>query len=130
MGWLKGRTKVLWEMHKRCYMSRDEACNTTIYVKIRSPYWIIRTSTPEEYFLGKKPDVAHFSIFSSLVYYHVTKDVTKNLEPTTELGIFVGYNDIVHKYRVYLSSHSMTMVCRDVKFNEEKAMRCFLKREF
>ena len=30
---------------------------------------------------------------------------------------------------VYLPSHRMTMVCRDVKFDEEKAMRCSLERE-
>jgi len=55
-------------------------------------------STPEKYFLVKKPNVAHFRIFDSSVYCHVTKDVRKNLEPTAELGIFVGYIDTPHNY--------------------------------
>lgn len=44
-------------------------------------------STPEDSFSGKKLDVAHFDIFGSLLYYHVTKDERKKLEPTIELYI-------------------------------------------
>jgi hypothetical protein len=47
-------------------------------------------STLKEDFSGKKLDVTHFKIFGSSVYYHVTKDARKRLEPRTELGIFVG----------------------------------------
>lgn len=86
-------------------------------------------STPEEAFSGKKPNVALFRIFGSSVYYHVTKDAWKKLEPTTELGIFVGYTNTPHNYWVYLSSNRIIVVRRDVKFDEEKAMRCSLERE-
>jgi len=86
-------------------------------------------STPEEDFLGKKLDVAHSKIFGSSFYYHVTKDVRKKIEPTTKLGIFVGYTDTPQNCQVYLPSHRMTMVCRDVKFDDEKAMRCSVERE-
>ena len=86
-------------------------------------------STPEEDFLGKKPDVAHFRIFGSSVYCHVTQDARKNIEPTTVLGIFVGYIDTPHNYRVCLPYHMMTVVHRDVNFDEEKPMRCSLERE-
>ena len=86
-------------------------------------------STPEKDFSGKKPNVAHFRIFCSSVYYHVTKEARKNLEPIVELGIFVGYTDTPHKNQVYLPSHKMTVVHRDVKFNEEKAMRSSVERE-
>jgi len=56
----------------------DEACNTIIYVQNRSPHLILGMSTPKEYFLGKKPDVSHFRIFGSSVYYHISKDARKN----------------------------------------------------
>lgn len=85
-------------------------------------------STPEEYFLGVKLDVAQFRIFGSSIYSHVTKDARKNVELTTELGIFMGYTYTPHKYRVYFLSHKMIMVCRDVNFDEENAMRCSLER--
>jgi len=86
-------------------------------------------STLEEVFSGNKLDVTCFRIFGSSVYYHVTKDVRKKLEPIAKLGIFVGYTDTPHNYRVYLPSHRMIVVRRDVKFDEDKAMRCSLERE-
>jgi hypothetical protein len=67
-----------------------EACNTTVYVKNRCPHRVLGMSTPEEAFTSKKPDVSHFKIFVSSVYVHVTKNARKKLEPTVEVGIFVG----------------------------------------
>ena len=86
-------------------------------------------STPEEDFLGKRPDVSYFKIFGSSIYFHVTKYSRKNLEPTTELGILVGYIDTPHNYRVYLPANNMIVVRRDVKFVEDKSMRLSLDRE-
>ena len=69
-------------------------------------------STPEESFWGKKLDLAHFWIFGALVYCHVSKDARKNIELTVDLGIFVGYTNAPHNYRVYLPSHKMKFVHR------------------
>ena len=68
-------------------------------------------------------------IFGANVYMHVTKDATKKLEPTAEVGIFVGYTDTPHNYRVYLPNSCKTVVQWDIKFQEEKAMKCSLERE-
>ena len=86
-------------------------------------------STPEEAFTGKKPDISHLNIFGSLSYIHVTKDARKKLEPTAEVGIFVGYTETPHNYRVYFPDSQMTVVQRDIKFNEVKAMKLSLERE-
>ena len=86
-------------------------------------------STPEETYSGKKPDLSHLRIFGANVYMHVTKDARKKLEPTVEVGIFVGYTDTPHNYRVYLPDSGKTVVRRDIKFQEEKAMKCSLERE-
>ena len=59
----------------------------------------------------------------------MTKDARKALEPTTEVGIFFWYTDTPHNYRMYFSANMMTIVRRDVKFDEEKAMRLSLERE-
>jgi hypothetical protein len=85
--------------------------------------------TPMEAFSGKRPDVSHFRIFGSSVYCHVTKDARKKLDPTAELGILVGYTDTPHNYRVYLPTSQRTVVRRDLKFDEQKAMRVSLERE-
>ena len=94
-----------------------------VYVKNRYPHRVLGMSTPEEAFTGKKPDVSHFKIFGSSVYVHVTKDARNNLDPIDEVGIFVGYTETPHNYRVDFSNNRMTVVRRDIKFNEGKAMR-------
>ena len=85
--------------------------------------------TPKEYFFVKRLDVGHFRIFGSSVYFHVTKDARKKLEPTTMLGILVGYIDTPHNYRVYLPTCRRIVVRRYLKFDEQKAMRVSLERE-
>ena len=87
-----------------------EACNTTFYVQSHFPHRVVSMSTPEEVFSGKKPDISHLKIFGSLVYIHVTKDARKKLEPTAEVGIFVGYTKTPHNNRVYLLDSRMTVV--------------------
>ena len=100
----------------------EEACNTTVFVQNHCPHRILAMSTPEEFFTSKKPDVSYFKIFGSSFYVHVTKDTTKKLEPIVEIGIFLGYIDTPHKYQVYFPNNRMTVVRRDIKFEEEKAM--------
>ena len=51
------------------------------------------------------------------------------MEPTAEVGMFVGYIETPHDYRVYFTNIQMTVVRCDIKFNEEKAMKLFLERE-
>ena len=87
-----------------------EACNTAIYVQNRCPHRVLGMSTPEEAFTGKKPDVSDFKIFYSSIYVHWTKNARKKLEPTAEVGIFVGYTETPHNYRVFLLDSWMTVV--------------------
>ena len=100
-----------------------------MYVQNRCPHKILGMSTPEEVFSGKRPDISHLRIFGSSVYMHVTKDARKKLDPTAEVGIFVGYTDTPHNYHVYFPDIRKTVVRRDIKFQEEKAMKCSLERE-
>ena len=87
-----------------------KACNTAVYVQNRCPHRVLSMSTPEEAFTGKKPNVSHFKIFGSSVYVHVTKNARKKLDPTAEVGIFVGYTETPHNYRVYFPNSRMTVV--------------------
>ena len=86
-------------------------------------------STPEEAFTGKKPDFSDFKIFGSSVYVHVTKVARKKMEPTAEVGIFVGYTKTPHNYRVYFPNSRMIVVRRDIKFDAGKAVWLSLDRE-
>ena len=107
----------------------SEACNTAVYVQNHCPHRVLGMSTPEEAFIGKKPDISHLNIFGSPVYIHVTKDTKKKMEPIAEVGIFVGYTETPHNYRVYFPDSRMTVVRRDIKFNQVKAMKLSLERE-
>ena len=60
---------------------------------------------------------------------HVTKNARKKLEPTTKFGIFFGYIETPHNYRVYFPNSRMTVVRPDIKFNEGKSMQLSLERE-
>jgi hypothetical protein len=106
-----------------------EACNTAVYVQNHCPHRVLGMSTYEEAFTGKKPDLSHFKIFGSSVYVHMTKDARKKLELTTEVGIFVGYTETPHNYRMYFPNNKMTFIRQDIKFDEGKAMRLSLERE-
>jgi len=106
-----------------------EACNTAVYVQNRCPHRILGMSTPEEAYSGKKPDLSHLRIFGANIYMHVMKDARKKLEPIVEVGIFLGYTDTPHNYRVYFPDNGKTVVRWDIKFQEEKAMKCLLERE-
>jgi hypothetical protein len=87
-----------------------EACNTVVYVQNHYPHRILGMSTPEEDFTGKKPNVSHFKFFGSSVYVHMTKDSRKTMEPTAEVGIFLGYIETPHNYRVYFPNNKMTVM--------------------
>jgi len=87
-----------------------EASNTTVYVQNHCPHKILGMSTPKEAYSGKKLVLSHLRIFGTNVYMHVTKDARRKLEPTTEVGIFVGYTDTPHNYCVYLPNSGKTVV--------------------
>jgi hypothetical protein len=106
-----------------------EACNTTVYVQNCCPHRVLGMSTPEEAFTGKKPDASHFNIFGSSVYVHVTKNTRKKLEPTAEVGIFLGYTETPHNYLVHFPNSKMIVMQRDIKFDEGKSMQLSLERE-
>ena len=79
----------------------------------------------------KRSVISTASLYLWLYVYYVVflHKFGSNLEPIVEIGIFVGYTDTPHNYRVSFPSHRMTMVMRYVKFDEEKAMRISLEGE-
>ena len=85
--------------------------------------------TPMEAYFGKRPDVGHLRIFGSSVYFHVTKDAQKKHERITKLGICVGYIDTTHNYQVYRLTNKMTLVWRDIRFDEKKGMQVSIERQ-
>ena len=89
-----------------------EACSTAIYLQNRSPHRAVGNKTPEESFIGKKREVSHFRIFGCLTYSHVPSEKRTKFEPTTERGIFVGYDETSKAFHIYLPTSRKVVVRR------------------
>jgi hypothetical protein len=74
----------------------------TMYVQNTSPHHILKNMTPEEAFTRVNPEVGHFRIFGCLVYFHVPKEKRTKLHPLGRKGTFVGYNESLKAYRIYI----------------------------
>eukprot|EP00253_Pinus_taeda_P003183 PITA_03183 len=73
--------------------------NTVVYVQNQCPHQALGSKTPEEMFTDKKPDISHFRIFGSVVYFHVPKEKRNKLGASRKKGIFVGYGENTKGYR-------------------------------
>jgi hypothetical protein len=83
---------ILWE----------EASMTEMYIQNKSPHNILKKMTPEEAFTEVKPEVGHFKIFGCPVYFQVPKEKRTKLDPPGRKGTFVGYNESLKAYRIYI----------------------------
>jgi hypothetical protein len=100
----------------------EEACNTTIYVQNMSPHRILEEKTLEEAFIGVKPEIGHLRIFSCPVYIHVPKEKRMKFEPFGRKGMFVGYNDTLKAYHIYILGKRYVVVSQDFKFEDDLAL--------
>ena len=92
-----------------------EARFTIVYILNKCCHRALKDKTTEEAFTSEKPQVAHLRVFHCLVYIHTLDEKMTNLEPFSLKGIFVGYNETLKAYRVYISSQWKVVVSRDVK---------------
>jgi transposase InsO family protein len=95
-----------------------EAVATTIYIMNRTPITVVHGMTPEEKFIGKKPDVSHLRVFGYITYVHVLDEKISKLDPKGEKCIFIGYSLEQKGYRCFNLSTWKLQVSRDVVFNE------------
>jgi hypothetical protein len=79
--------------------------------------------TPEEAFIGVKPEVGHFRIFGCPVYFYVPKEKRTKLDPSGRKGTFVGYSESSKAYWIYIPGQRQIEVIRDVIFEEEITFR-------
>ena len=87
------------------------------------------SKTSEETFTGKVLEIGHFWIFGCLTYSHVPYEKRTKLEAIGEHGIFIGYDETLKAFRIYLPTQRKIMVRREVKFKEDKCFRRFLDSE-
>ena len=91
-----------------------EAYRIAVYIQNRCPHTALGRKTPEEVFIGTRPDVSHIRIFNNVCYCHVHADNRKKLDPSGEKGLLVGYSEISKAYGVYIPARRWIIVSRDV----------------
>ena len=95
-----------------------EAVVTANYVRNRSPL-SGRDKTPWELFYGSKPDVSHLRTWGSRTYSLTPKALRNKLEPTSEVGRFIGYPEGTKGYKIMLDNGAI-IISRDVIFVEDR----------
>ena len=94
-----------------------------MYVQNRCPHQALDSKTLEEVFTDKKPDVSHFRIFGSPIYFHVPKEKRSKLDAFGKKGTFVGYGETSKAHRIYVPSQREVELNHDVTFNENVSLR-------
>jgi hypothetical protein len=95
----------------------------TVYVQNMSPHNILKNMTLEEAFIGVKPKVGHFKIFGCPIYFHVPKEKRTKRDPSGKKGTFVGYNESLKAYQIYIPGQRQIEVSGDVTCEEEISFR-------
>jgi hypothetical protein len=105
-----------------------------VYVQNKLSHSTLGFKTPEEMFIGKKPEVSHLKIFGCPVFIHIPKEKRNKLEPSGKKGIFVGYCEVSKAFRIYIPGHRHIEISGDVTFDEEatlkKSKRCKLEEVY
>ncbi|GJU73075.1 retrovirus-related pol polyprotein from transposon TNT 1-94 [Tanacetum coccineum] len=95
-----------------------EAVATACYTQNRSLIYTRHDKTPYELVHDKKPDLTFFRVFGALCYpTNDNKDLGK-LQPTADIGIFVGYAPSKKGYRIHNKRTRRIMKTIHVQFDE------------
>ncbi|GJY42763.1 integrase, catalytic region, zinc finger, CCHC-type containing protein [Tanacetum coccineum] len=78
-----------------------EAVATACYTQNQSLIHTLHNKTPYELLHDKKPDLTFFRVFGALCYPTNDSEDLGKLQPTTDIGIFVGYALSKKGYIIY-----------------------------
>nr|GEU45168.1 hypothetical protein [Tanacetum cinerariifolium] len=95
-----------------------EAVATACYTQNRSLMHTRHHKTPYELVHNKKPDLIFFRIFGALCYLTNDSEDLGKLQPTADIGIFVGYAPSRKRYRIYNKRTRRIMETIHVQFDE------------
>ncbi|MBW0496166.1 hypothetical protein O181_035881 [Austropuccinia psidii MF-1] len=97
-----------------------EAVVTSVFLENITPSLPAYTKTPFEIWYGKPFDLSRLRSFGCLCFVNIPKVKRHGkFSPTATKGIFLGYDNYKHNYRVMLPNGKITY-SHDVIFDEEK----------
>ncbi|GJZ01997.1 integrase, catalytic region, zinc finger, CCHC-type containing protein [Tanacetum coccineum] len=91
---------------------------TACYTQNRSLIHTRHNKTPYELVHDKKPDLTFFRVFGALCYPTNNSEDLGKLQPTADIGIFVGYAPSRKGYRIYNKRTRRIMETIHVQFDE------------
>ncbi|GKB77915.1 retrovirus-related pol polyprotein from transposon TNT 1-94, partial [Tanacetum coccineum] len=97
---------------------RVEAVATACYTQNRFLIHTLHNKTPYELVHDKKPDLTFFRVFGALCYPTNDSEDLGKLQPTANIGIFVGYAPSRKGYRIYNKRTRRIMETIHVQFDE------------
>ncbi|GKC89347.1 retrovirus-related pol polyprotein from transposon TNT 1-94, partial [Tanacetum coccineum] len=95
-----------------------EVVATACYTQNRSLIHTLHNKTPYELVHDKKPDLTFFHVFGALCYPTNDSEDLGKLQPTTDIGIFVGYAPSRKGYRIYNKRTRRIMETIHIQFDE------------
>ncbi|GKF47575.1 putative ribonuclease H-like domain-containing protein [Tanacetum coccineum] len=95
-----------------------EAVATACYTQNRSLIHTRHDKTPYELVHNKKPDLTFFQVFGAFCYPTNDSEDLGKLQPTADIGIFVGYAPNRKGYRIYNKRTRQIMETIHVTFDE------------
>ncbi|GJX17663.1 retrovirus-related pol polyprotein from transposon TNT 1-94 [Tanacetum coccineum] len=99
-------------------ISRAEAVATACYTQNRSCIYTLHNKTSYELVHDKKPDLTFFRVFGALCYPTNDSEDLGKLQPTADIGIFVGYAPSRKGNRIYNKRTRRIMETIHVQFDE------------
>jgi len=81
-----------------------EAVGTFVYTKNGQPHSALSRKTLYEAFHKTRPAISHLQPFGRECYLHILKakrGAGSKLLPRAQKGLFVGYTDVCHQYRIF-----------------------------
>ena len=72
-----------------------------MYVQNITPHHVLNNKTPKEDFSGKKSEFMYIRLFVYPMYVIVPNEKRKNVDPTRNTNLFMGYIDESKAYQIY-----------------------------
>lgn len=97
-----------------------EALSAAVDIINVLPNRSIENKSPNELWLGKKPDVSHFKVFGSKAMIMIPQQKRKKLDKKSMTCILLRRADDAKAYRVYDKASKKVLISRDIVFLENE----------
>ena len=95
-----------------------EAVNYTAYALNRTET-SAEKGTPIELWHKKRSDILNLKTFGEKIYFHIPKEKRRKWDVKAKKGIFVGYNENIKGFRIWIPKRGQVKICRDVRFVDQ-----------